>query len=343
MNINQEYRVSVVIPAWNCGSTIKRAVDSVLAQTYRAHEIFVIDDGSTDDTKAVMQSYADVAGVILISQENQGVSVARNVGVESATGNWISFLDADDEWLPERLECYVEHAMKYPDLMWHMGNSYRAIGSKGLIKEDKTEKQVKSFLGVESVIENYIDGLMKGFGGNTNTTFIKREVFDDSGLFWLGRIKGQDRDMWLRISYLYPRVGYVARPLALYHIDSETSVTRRSVKRVDLEIDKMIDRHISMSEKYGVSERVRPYICLLLKGFFRRSFFAGSTFNVRSYLKKYRSYISFSYVVLINLFLVWPWGFSAGINSLSMIKKKYGFKKDLDHGLVRVENVSENS
>ena len=98
-------RFSVVIPAYNAGKTIARALDSALEQTWLAHEIIVVDDGSSDDTCEAVSAYGD--RVIYLRQENAGPSAARNRGVDAASGDWITFLDADDWYYPTRLECHA--------------------------------------------------------------------------------------------------------------------------------------------------------------------------------------------------------------------------------------------
>ena len=108
--MNKE-KVSVIIPAYNAEPFIERAIDSVLSQTYKNVEIIVINDGSTDKTEQKVKAYIEkYENIKLISTENGGVCRARNIGIETASGEYISFLDADDELLPDALEVMISVA-----------------------------------------------------------------------------------------------------------------------------------------------------------------------------------------------------------------------------------------
>ncbi len=99
-------KVSVIIPNYNYARFLPAAVESVLAQTYTNVEVIVVDDGSTDDSLAVLSRYND--NIRLVEQENAGVCIARNRGVKESSGELVAFLDADDVWLPEKLEKQIE-------------------------------------------------------------------------------------------------------------------------------------------------------------------------------------------------------------------------------------------
>ncbi|BCX12974.1 MAG: hypothetical protein KatS3mg067_1912 [Thermosynechococcus sp.] len=105
--------ISVVIPLYNKGPHIAKTLDSVLAQTVPPAEIIVVDDGSTDDGPEVVRRYLD-RGVRLIQQANDGVSVARNRGVEEAACEHVAFLDADDWWMPNHIETLARLIQQYP-------------------------------------------------------------------------------------------------------------------------------------------------------------------------------------------------------------------------------------
>jgi|HubBroStandDraft_6_1064221.scaffolds.fasta_scaffold04285_9 glycosyltransferase involved in cell wall biosynthesis len=101
MSDARDPRVSIVIAVYNGAPTIERALASVFAQTYTDYEVIVVNDGSTDDTAAVLARFGD--RIRVITQSNRGLSAARNAGVRASTGEYVAFLDDDDEWMPEKL------------------------------------------------------------------------------------------------------------------------------------------------------------------------------------------------------------------------------------------------
>ena len=100
--------VSVIIPTYNRAPSIGAAIDSALSQTYRALEIVVVDDGSTDDTQRVLGLFAP--SIINIHQENRGVAAARNAGINRSRGSIVMFLDSDDLWFPQTVETHMSRA-----------------------------------------------------------------------------------------------------------------------------------------------------------------------------------------------------------------------------------------
>lgn len=111
-------KVSVIIPAYNCEEYIEQAILSCLCQDYENIEIVVVNDGSTDSTLEKIIPFADKGNVIVINQSNQGVSAARNVGMENASGDYVTFLDADDALSPGTISSNIDLLKKTPDVLW---------------------------------------------------------------------------------------------------------------------------------------------------------------------------------------------------------------------------------
>ena len=107
-------KVSVIIPTYNRENFVVKAIDSVLCQEFKDYEIIVVDDGSTDNTKKNLKRYGDK--IKYIYQDNSGVSVSRNTGIKYSTGEWLAFLDSDDEWMPDYLLTQIEKANENPDI-----------------------------------------------------------------------------------------------------------------------------------------------------------------------------------------------------------------------------------
>jgi glycosyltransferase involved in cell wall biosynthesis len=121
-------KVSVVIPTYNSERTIRPAIDSVLAQTIAPYEVIVLDDGSTDGTVSILQSYG--SRITLLRQENSGVASARNTMCEKAQGDLIAFLDHDDVWHARYLEIQHENAMRYPEAVAYFTGHINFYGYK---------------------------------------------------------------------------------------------------------------------------------------------------------------------------------------------------------------------
>ncbi len=247
-NDEQSYTTSVIIPAYNAEEYVGRAIDSVLAQTRQADEIIVVDDGSTDNTADVIKSYG--SRVHCIRQENGGASVARNTGIEAATGQWIAFLDADDEWLPEKLQLQIEHLKRNPDLVWSCGNYYtRSVGGNEQRLTFALDKYASLLKAGES-FDNYLHACASAVCARTSTVILKRKIFRRTGLFLVGQMWAQDMDMFLRIAYQNPKIGFISEPIAVYFTDAPGSITWRNKRFVEQRCE-LIERHLKIAEEYG--------------------------------------------------------------------------------------------
>jgi glycosyltransferase involved in cell wall biosynthesis len=187
--------VSVVIPAFNRSTLVTQAVDSVLAQTYTDYEIIVVDDGSTDDTKAALAQYGD--RVRYIYQENRGASAARNAGVRNAKGRYIAFLDSDDLWLPAKLEKQVAVLEECPDVALVYSNiSYCDDGGR------RTRNAYRAHMFPTGYVPEEVL-LWKAMCGHPPTWLIRRSCFDQIGYLDTSLAMSEDRDFSLRVAMKY--------------------------------------------------------------------------------------------------------------------------------------------
>lgn len=199
--------VSALITTYNYGQYLAGAIESVLGQTLRPDEIIVVDDGSTDDTAAIVARYAD-RSVRYIYKENGGIASARNVGIRESTGALIAFLDADDRWLREKTALQVEHFRRHPQVGLVTGSEWQVWEDKGTKPWLLKRKAVgAAYIYPQILVENLV--------GTSSLTMIRRECFKKVGPLDERVGLGQDWDMWIRIAKSFP-VGVIERPLIHY-------------------------------------------------------------------------------------------------------------------------------
>jgi glycosyltransferase involved in cell wall biosynthesis len=186
--------VSVVIPAYNAARYLGEAVESVLAQTFEDLEVIVVDDGSTDDTADVAGGFA--SRVRCVQQPNSGVSAARNRGIAESDSRYVSFLDADDTWLPEKVGRQVEALGGSPDCRF----AYTAF----FITDSTLEPlEVRHGSLVGTLLETL---LLHGNVVGASTPLCERELFAEAGDFDPALSQCADWDMWIRVARLTPFV-----------------------------------------------------------------------------------------------------------------------------------------
>jgi GT2 family glycosyltransferase len=185
-------RVSVIIPTYNRGWIIREAIDSVMVQDYRDFELIVVDDGSTDNTPDILDSFRDEIRVL--RQENQGVSAARNRGLAAASGRFIAFLDSDDLWLPQKLLRQVEFFNKNPDAQ--ICQTEETWIRKGVrVNPKKRHKKPRGMIFEPSLALCLV---------SPSAVMIRASLFEKVGGFDETLPACEDYDLWLRISSRYP-------------------------------------------------------------------------------------------------------------------------------------------
>ena len=206
--------ISVVIPTFNRSPVLDRALDSVIAQTHSPAEVIVVDDGSTDGTAERVES--GFPGVRVLQQENLGVSAARNRGIGASRGDWVAFLDSDDEWRPDKLERQVDALGDLPELrICHTDEIWIRRGRR------VNPRQIHAKQG-GWIFEHCLPLCAM----SPSSILIHRSVLDDVGLFDETLPACEDYDLWLRICSRYP-VLYVDEPLVVKYGGHEDQLSRR--------------------------------------------------------------------------------------------------------------------
>ena len=198
--MNLKISVSVIIPTFNRLKLIRRAIESVMNQNVPANEIIVIDDGSTDGTgDLIMNNYPAIK---YFRQENKGISAARNMGIQKSNGNWIAFLDSDDEWLPDKLE-KQKYAINI-DQEFQICHTNEIWIRNGRRVNQKNKHQ--KFGG------EIFDKCLPLCVISPSSVIVNKEVFENYGLFDENLPACEDYDMWLRLCAFLP-VLYLEEPL----------------------------------------------------------------------------------------------------------------------------------
>ena len=181
-------KISVIIPTYNRKHTLQRAIDSVLAQTFKPFEIIIVDDGSKDGTKEwLLLNYPSVQ---YIHQPNNGVSSARNKGIQISQGSWIALLDSDDEWMPEKLEYQSRFLEMNRDSSFCHTNE---IWIRNGVRVNQMKKH-KKYGG--DIFKHCLDICRI----SPSSAIIKKDVFEEVGAFDESLTVCEDYDLWLRVT-----------------------------------------------------------------------------------------------------------------------------------------------
>ncbi len=220
-------KVSILTPAFNAAKYLAETIDSVLAQTFQDFEMIIVDDGSTDRTKDVAESYARrfPDKIRYMYQMNAGPAAARNTAIKNSTGEYLALLDADDLWLPNRLEEGVKLLDQRQDV--------------GLV-HSRTKRLIEGIVspGVERNLQ-YLSGwffqylVTRTAHISCLTAMFRRQCLDTVGLFDEAQecIGVEDRDLWIRISKYYP-VQFINQELGVYRVIS-SGISRNTERMVE--------------------------------------------------------------------------------------------------------------
>lgn len=275
--------VSVVIPLYNKARHIQRAIESALAQTYSDFEVVVVDDGSTDASSDAVRQISDPR-VRLVTQENAGVSAARNRGIAEARFDLVAFLDADDEWEPSFLETVTRLREDYPDAGIY-ATAYRYSNGDTMWRP--------RFVGCAQqreggILEDYFRAAMGQAPVWTSAVMIPRRVFVEMGGFPVGVKTGEDRHMWARIALRHP-IAWSPVDGAVYHLSADNRACVVNPPARDVSEAEVIERFLrSGQEPLSPRSTVEEYLVLRRLALALECHLSGKTVWAKALVEKTR-------------------------------------------------------
>jgi len=269
-------RVSVVIPTYNRGWIVNDAVDSVLNQAFQQYELIVVDDGSTDDTKAILREYGD--RIRVIRQANRGVSAARNRGIRAAKAPLIAFLDSDDVWLADKLSVQVAFFDNHPAAaVCQTEETWIRNGVR--VNPGKRHRKRSGMIFEPSLALCLV---------SPSAVMLRKDLFETIGLFDESLPACEDYDLWLRISLTH-MIYLIDQPLIVKRGGHDDQLSRSwGLDRYRIaSITKLLDREVLPAAQRKAAVRVMRKKCLVYAGGCRKR---GREEEARQYMKLAEKY-----------------------------------------------------
>lgn len=319
--------ISAVIPAYNSAAFLPAAINSILKQTFPVDEIIVVDDGSYDDTQKVLGPFANQ--ITYVYQENAGPSAARNKGIVTAKGNWIAFLDADDQWTTKKIETQVNWIKKNSDLALIAGDmSEISPKMEILVPSVLTRHGLRPFFTKYQymAIPDAMHMLLQKNFIPTGTVLVRKDVLTAVGAFNPQIRYGEDLELWAKIAATHA-IACIPEVLMLRtrHETNATSATENMLKdlaQVMLSLEKWVKSNTIETETD-------------LDFYISRAWTDLAYFNFsRGYLKQAKQYFLNSYIAKpsVKAFIYYtasllPPGVIAQIRNTKMLLQKFYSKE----------------
>jgi len=249
-------KVTAIITSYKRDTEIvERAVNSILDQTFSDIEILIVDDNVPDSSySADLKKLCEEKNIVYLTQNaNKGACSARNYGIKHASGDYIGFLDDDDEWLPEKIEKQLAVFSKDPDvgLVYCRGNIVNEETRK--VTSIYNENNIKTDLSFQEL-------LGKDYIGSTSQPLVRKECFENVGGFWEEQPARQDYEMWLRISQKYKIFGI--KDILFNHNMHEGEQISRSSEKSFRGYKNILERYSDAYDKYpGAKKRICKTLC----------------------------------------------------------------------------------
>lgn len=255
MKQNPNPLISVIIPTYNRRDLLFRALQSVQKQSFTDFEILVVDDGSTEDITGAINAF----DLRLLPSACKGVSGARNTGVHSSGGEWVAFLDSDDEWTTDKLQKQVEYTKQNPHCRFVHTNETWLRNQKPVLQQAKHQKQGGRFFARSTELCLIA----------ASTVLIKKDFLLELGLFDESFVVCEDFDLWLRVT-AKEDVGFLPEALTIKHAGHSDQLSRQyhsmDVWRVRALAKHVNSGDISSEEKLALFASLKKKIEILHEG-----------------------------------------------------------------------------
>ncbi|GGF25635.1 glycosyltransferase family 2 protein [Flavobacterium limi] len=229
---------SIIIPLYNKESYIENTLKSVFSQTFTDYEIIIINDESTDESEAIVQTLNDER-IQIYSQKNQGASAARNLGIKKSKGNFIAFLDADDYWFPNHLETLQKLIQDCPNAGLYASRYISKVSEKRFVKNSFLNLSEK----FSGIIPDFFYSSLVSRIALTSAVVVPKRVFDKTGFFNTSISSGQDLDLWIRIAILFP-AAITGNVTVEYNAMDNRSLSKKNISK-----KKLIDFSVFQKEE----------------------------------------------------------------------------------------------
>jgi glycosyltransferase involved in cell wall biosynthesis len=219
---------SVIIPTYNRSMRLRKALNSLVSQTFKNFEVIICDDGSIDNTKEVVDEFKSLLVIKYLWNQNWGGPARpRNIGIANSSGQWICFLDSDDWWYPQKLEICLKYIENY-DLLYHVVDIFSAKTN------NFTRKKFGRYLGPNPFKELII----YGNGIANSSVVVKKSICLEIGEISeeVSLVSVEDYDYWLRVCQKTSKLKFINDPMSAYFWDDSSNISQISINRIDKEI-----------------------------------------------------------------------------------------------------------
>ena len=254
--------IDIIIPTFNRAHFIERSINSVLAQSFKSFNLYVINDGSTDDNEEVLKKYSHQPNITILYQENKGVSAARNLGINASQSRWIAFLDSDDEWLPDKLEKQLAYIKQKPHCHFVHSNE---IWIRNGVRVNAKKKFDKSN---HEIFRRSLETCLI----SPSTVMMTRDLCLKHGRFDEDFVICEDYNLWLKI-LAHEEIGFISHDLIKKHGGHEDQLSTRYLAmdywRLKALINLLRNYDLPHDKKMMVNEQIEVKSVLLKNGYLK--------------------------------------------------------------------------